>query len=393
MDPKVILETALNREEITAIESLILMEANPEFDDDLFRVADALNQRLNHNVVTYIRSRRMVYSTICAENGHRCVFHTPKMRRQRFTLTPDQAVSRLKGMNGTREINVNGALNPHLNINYHVRLLRTLKEAYPDVVIHGYSPSEVRFIAKRMRTTPYDILRRLKDAGLDTMPGSSADILNDKLRKKVSTDLIKTHEWVDLIKTAHRLGISTSATILIGHIENNIHVSEHLDIIKNIQKETGGFTSFMPLAYSPETSRPVSGLKLTKDQTMAALIRVQAITRIFFNKLIKNIEMDPHVCGVALTMRGLAAGVNDLGPLVQHTYPDSCHRGSDLTTTAIRNAIIKAGRIPIERNPHRVKAAPSRTAEPAVHVNTHKSLAPVWAAQKSAQDPYLSSRT
>ncbi len=360
MDPKVILETALNREEITAIEALMLMQEDDKILPRLFQTADTLNRRMNGDVVTYVRSKHIHYTNICRAECSFCSFWRRKGRKSAFTLTAQDIVRQIREANGVRQVSLQGGLNPDLNINYHIDALRAIRDAFPSIHIHGYSPAEIHFIARRARTSPADVLRRMRDAGLDSLSGDSADILNDKVRKKICADKLRTADWVDIIKTAHRMGIPSTATILFGHVEDEIYICEHLEIIKNIQRETGGFTSFEPIAFVPHNTALARSQKMRHPPKAERVLKMFSIARIFFSKLIRNLYVDWTKVGLDLAARALAAGANDLGPLShdQHEIrlPGENGRGG-LPLPALRSVIIKAGRVPRETGPHAAKVA------------------------------------
>jgi CofH subfamily radical SAM domain protein len=358
MDPKVILETALNREEITAIEALMLMQEDDKILQELFRVADTLNQRLNHNVVTWIRSKQVHYTNICRAECSFCSFYRKKGQKNAFTLTPAEVVRQVREAGSVKQVVLQGGLNPDLNLNYHLDVLRTVRSAFPSIHIHGYSPSEIHFVAKRARTTPYDVLKRFRDAGLDSLSGDSADILNDKVRKKICSDKLRTGDWAEIIKTAHRLGMTTTATILFGHVEDEIYICEHLEIIKNIQRETGGITVFEPLVFMPQNTDLARSAKIRQPVSADRILQMFAVARIFFSRLIKNISVDWTKTGFDLGLRALKCGANDLGALTYDPFeirlPEINGKGG-MTSATMRAMITKAGHTPAERDPHHTK--------------------------------------
>jgi CofH subfamily radical SAM domain protein len=359
MDPKVILETVLNREEITAIEALMLMREEGTLLRELNDVADNLNQRINGGVVTYVRSRQVYYTNICRAECSFCSFYRKKGQKNAFTLSPAEVVRQVREGAPFRQVVLQGGLNPDLNLNYHVEVLRALRGAFPSVHLHGYSPSEIHFIAKRARTTPFDILRRFRDAGLDSLSGDSADILNDKVRKKICSDKLRTGDWADIIRTAHRMGMTTTATILFGHVEDEIYICEHLEIIKNIQRETGGFTSFEPLVFVPHNTDLARSAKIRQTVPAERVLQMFAVARIFFSRSIRNITVDWTKTGLDLAIRALSCGANDLGSLSYDPWeirlPEVNGRGA-LSTASVRSAITKAGRTPAERDAHSTKS-------------------------------------
>jgi len=358
MDPKVILETVLNREEVTAIEALMLMREEGSILRELNEVADNLNQRINGGVVTYVRSRQVYYTNICRAECSFCSFYRKKGQKNAFTLSPAEVARQARDGGLVRQIVLQGGLNPDLNLTYHLEVLRAVRAAAPSVHLHGYSPSEIHFIAKRARTTPFDVLRRFRDAGLDSLSGDSADILNDKVRKKICSDKLRTGDWADIIRTAHRAGMTTTATILFGHVEDEIYVCEHLEIIKNIQRETGGFTTFEPLLFVPHNTDLARTAKIRHPLHAERVLQMFAVSRIFFSRLIKNITVDWTKTGLELALRAMATGANDLGPLSFDPWeirvPEVNGRGT-IPTATIRSAITKAGRTPAERDAHTQK--------------------------------------
>ena len=361
MDPKVILETVLNREEITAIEALMLLREQGGVLKKLLNVADTLNQRINHNSVTYVRSRQVHYTNICRAECSFCSFYRRKGQKNAFALSAAEVVRQIRDAGNIKQVVIQGGLNPDLNVNYHVAMIRTVRDAFPNLHLHGYSPSEIHFLAKRARTTPYDILKRLRDAGLDSLSGDSADILNDKVRKKICPDKLRTGDWVDIIRTAHRLGLTSTATILFGHVEDEIFVCEHLEIIKNLQRETGGITAFEPLVFLPQNTDLGRTARLRHPVPAARVLQMFAIARIFLGRLVKNITVDWTKTGLDLALRALSAGANDLGALTYDPYeirlPEINGRGG-LQASSVRSAISKAGRTPSEREPYTIRGLP-----------------------------------
>jgi CofH subfamily radical SAM domain protein len=369
MDPKVILETVLHREEITAIEALMLMREGSRILPDLLRVAGSINQRVNRCAVTYVRSKQVHYTNICRAECSFCSFWRRKGQKNAFTLSPAEAVRQIRDAGPVRQVVLQGGLNPDLNLSYHLSMLRAVRHAFPGLHIHGYSPSEIHFVAKRARTTPYDVLRKFREAGLDSLSGDSADILNDKVRKKICPDKLRSVDWAEIVKTAHRLGLTSTATILYGHVEDEIYICEHLEIIKNIQRETGGITAFEPLAFVPWNTDLARSQKIRGPVSQERVLQMYAVSRIFFNRLIRNITIDWTKIGLDLAVQALSAGANDLGPLSYDPHeirlPDLNGRGG-IPAPTVRTAVARAGRTLVERDAHTLRpaaAVPARRPE------------------------------
>lgn len=362
MDSKVILETVLHREEITAIEALMLMREGDKILPDLCKAADAINQQINRNSVTYVKSKQISYTNVCRAECSFCSFWRKKSQKGSFVLTPEDVVRQVREAWPVKQVVLSGGLNPDLTIPYHLDILRAVRESYPSVHIHGYSPSEIHFLAKRSRTSTSDVLRRFREAGLDSLSGDSADILNDKLRKKICSDKLRTGDWADVVKTAHKLGMTTTATILFGHVEDEIYICEHLEIIKNIQRETGGFTAFEPQAFVPQNTDLARSAKIRGAVTPERVLQMVAIARIFLNRLIRNISIDWTKTGLDLAVRCLGAGANDLGALTYDPFeirlPEINGKGG-IAAPALRTAVQKAGRVPHERDAFTLRTIPA----------------------------------
>jgi CofH subfamily radical SAM domain protein len=362
MDPKVILETVLDREEITAIEALLLLREDEKVLPQLRRIADEMNRRVNRNVVTYVKSKQVHYTNICRAECSFCSFWRRKSQKGAFTLTPQDVVRQIREAGAVKQVVLQGGLNPDLGMAYHLDLLRTVREAFPSVHIHGYSPSEVHYLSKRSRATVQEVIRRFREAGLDSLSGDSADILNDKVRKKICSDKLRSAEWADVIRTAHRLGLPTTATILFGHVEDEIYIVEHLEIIRNIQRETGGFTSFEPLAFVPNNTDLGRSAKIRGPISKDRLVQLISIARIFLGRAFRNITVDWTKTGLDLAVEALSSGANDLGPLSYDPFeirlPELNGRGG-VAAPAMRAAIQKAGRTPQERDAFTLRAVPA----------------------------------
>ncbi len=355
MDPKIILETARNREEITAIETLLLIQEGERILPELFEVADELNRRTNSGVVTFVRGKQIHYTNVCRAECTFCSFRRKKGQKSAFTLSIPEIVRQIRDASPIRQVTLQGGLNPDLGLNHHLDVLRAVRDEFPNLHIDGYSPAEIHFVAKRTRTSTHDVLKRFRDAGLDSLSGDSADILNDKVRKKICPDKLRTHDWVDVVRTAHRLGIPTTATILFGHVEDEIQTGEHFEIIKNIQKETGGFTAFEPIPFIPQGSDLARTKKVKSPPSLDSMLRIVALARIFFCKLIRNVTIDWTKFGLAAAQRAIQVGANDLGALAVDPFeirsPEANGR-LQIPATVVRSLVQKVGLTPHERPPY-----------------------------------------
>ncbi|OHB72045.1 MAG: hypothetical protein A2W23_05180 [Planctomycetes bacterium RBG_16_43_13] len=360
MNANTILESVLDRGDISAIEALVLIQEPDYMLPALIEAANTLNKRTNNNIVTYVKSKYIHYTNICRASCKFCSFYRKKGQRNTFTLSERSIIKTIKAANGIKEICLQGGLNPELSLNDHISLIRTIKEEFPNLHIQAYSPSEIYFIARQSKTTSFDALNKLKDAGLNSISGTATNILNDRIRKKFSPDILRTNDWIELIKTAHRLGITTTASMLFGHGGSEIHLCEHMDIIKTIQAETGGFTTFTPTPFIPNGTSIARNGSAKNSPSHNTIIKMFAIARLFYNKSIKNIQVDVTKLGMQNTIRGLTAGANDIAPIAFDQYTiKSQHLSKELPLSihTIKNAIIRANKIPMERPPHSKVAA------------------------------------
>jgi 5-amino-6-(D-ribitylamino)uracil---L-tyrosine 4-hydroxyphenyl transferase len=354
MDPRVILSSALERDEITPIEALILMQEGDGILPELLHVANELNRRLHRSHVSYVKSKSIHYTNVCRAECSFCPFWRKKGQRGAYTLSLEKILREIKSAPDATVVEIQGGLNPDLPFTYHLEMLRAIRAKFPKLHIHAFSPAEVHFLAKRGRLPVIEVLRQLQDAGLDSMPGTGAEVLNDKVRKKICPDKLRTADWVDIIKTAHRLGIPTTATLMFGHVEDEIYLCEHLEILRNIQKETGGFTEFIPMPFIPDGS-PLSHRngyhRPPRDERVQKLY---AISRIFFNRAIPNIQANWIHLGLPNAVRTLGAGANDLGGLMcaEDVIHPSCVNGKRvLSTDCLRQAVRRVGCTAAERDP------------------------------------------
>jgi len=361
MDPKIILETALNRKEITAIEALLLMQEGDGILPRLLQIADEINRRLNGGLVTYVRGKTLYYTNICRAECSFCSFWRRRGQKSAFVRSPEEIVRQVRESLPLRQVTLQGGLNPDLNFAYHLETLRRLREAFPALHIQGYSPAEIHFVARRARISPAEALKRLREAGLDSLSGDSADILSDKVRKKICSDKLRTADWVEIVRTAHRLGIPSTATILYGHVEDEIYICEHLEIIKNLQKETGGFSAFEPIAFVPHNTPLGRSRKIRHPVPLTNTLRMVAIARIFFGRLIPHIQIDWTKVGLETAVRALDAGADEIGLLSHDSHeirlPECNGRGTS-PLPFLRAAVLRKGRTLSERNPHTFRIPP-----------------------------------
>ncbi|MCC6740193.1 MAG: CofH family radical SAM protein [Planctomycetia bacterium] len=348
MDPNVILKAAIERQEVSAIEALMLMQQEDQVFNDIFQVANEVNRRTNQGIVSFTHRTHVNYTNVCRASSKHCTYFRKKGDKEAFTLQPEEVVAKIAASPAKNDVAIQGALNPDLSIDYFVRLVTAVRDEFPHAHIHGFSPTEIFFASRRARVPAREILAQLKEAGLDSMPGTGADILNDKVRKKISPDRIRTADWVDVVKTAHHMGIKTTGTIVVGHVENEIHICEHIEILRNIQKETGGLVEFQIIPHIPE---PAPGAEPRPRMTQQQLMKLVAVCRVFFGSVIPNIQSPWSLYGLQEAVQTLSVGANDLGGT--HFPQTPYYQGNTPKYTApeiLEKAILKAQRRPRMRD-------------------------------------------
>jgi CofH subfamily radical SAM domain protein len=251
------------------------------------------------------------------------------------------------------EVCIQGGINPHLDISYYLDFLRQIKKHYPALHIHGISPQEIHSLAERAGWSLGRAIQTLMEAGLDSMAGTAAEILVDPVREKIAPSKIPSARWVEIVKTAHFLGLPSTATILFGHIESGLDILEHLDLLREIQKETRGFTEFIPLPFIPYRTRLGSDFSLAQTAPWLRIKRFYALARIYLFPTFKNIQTSWVKLGVGRALQTLEVGVNDFGgTLFEENITRSAggNFGEYLSEEEIRKSLLQAGKVPVPRD-------------------------------------------
>ena len=290
---KTILEKALESEEISTREALELLKVTGKEFNALQQVANQICLEKKENIVTFVINRNINFTNICFQGCKFCSFSVPATHEEAFQLSIEEIRERvIEAKNrGCSEVCIQGGINLELKFENYIDILKTVKEVDSRIHIHAFSPQEVFYMTKLNNDSVENTLKELKDVGLDSMPGTAAEILVDDIRKIICPNKINVSQWVDIITTAHRLDIPTTSTMMYGHIEELQDRVTHLEILRNIQRETGGFTEFVPLLFIKE--KPIlSRLKEFPLKPNYGIddLRLYAVSRIFFNNYIDNIQ-------------------------------------------------------------------------------------------------------
>ena len=356
-----ILTKALFGNEISEIEGAVLFNCrDKEKVTDraaIFSVADILRQRSKGDYVTFVVNRNINFTNICYMGCRFCGFAKRKEDSGSEWLEPFQVVERAQQAwdRGGTEVCIQGGLHPKMEGNYYRELVLAIKAALPDMHIHAFSPFEVWYGAVKSKLSYRDFLSDLKDCGLGSMPGTAAEILDTEVRQKLTKNKLSADCWEEIIRTAHDVGIPSTATIMYGHVDEPKHWAAHIALLREIQKDTGGFTELVPLSFvhtdsplflnNPNSVRP--------GPTDHEVDLMHSVSRIMLNGFIDNIQVSWTKLGAERARNMLSLGVNDLGgTLMNESISRSAgsKHGQEITAAELCEIIRSAGRIPVRRN-------------------------------------------
>ncbi len=359
-DPEIsaILSKALSEKEISPEEGLALYNSDGADFHLVGMVADELRKRRVGNIVTYVVNRNINFTNVCIKQCGFCAFSRDFREEEGYFLPTEEIVRRAKEAHqlGATEVCIQAGLPPDMEGELYENICRAIKKEIPKIHIHGFSPEEVLYGATRTNTSIEEYLKRLKDAGVNTLPGTAAEILDQKLRDKISPGRISAEDWINVIKTAHKIGINTTSTMMFGHIETPKDRVNHIAKIREIQKETRGFTEFVPLDFI-HSEAPMYKHQLHEGIRQGGsgkdVLLTHAIARIMLNNYIDNIQMSWVKEGQKMSQLLLMWGANDFGgTLINESISTSAgsEHGQLLRPKEIKRTVREIGRIPAERN-------------------------------------------
>ena len=356
-----ILTKALFGNEVSEDEGAVLFSCrdNEKVTDRaaIFSVADILRRRSKGDYVTFVVNRNINFTNICYMGCRFCGFAKRKEDSGSEWLEPAQVVERAQQAwdRGGTEVCIQGGLHPKMEGNYYRKLVLAIKAALPDMHIHAFSPFEVWYGAVKSKLSYRDFLSDLKDCGLGSMPGTAAEILDTEVRQKLTKNKLSADCWEEIIRTAHDVGIPSTATIMYGHVDEPKHWAAHIALLREIQKDTGGFTELVPLSFvhtdsplflnNPNSVRP--------GPTDHEVDLMHSVSRIMLNGFIDNIQVSWTKLGAERARNMLSLGVNDLGgTLMNESISRSAgsKHGQEITAAELCEIIRSAGRIPVRRN-------------------------------------------
>ncbi len=308
--------------------------------------AEAFHGRGNE-IVTYIVDRNINYTNVCNVYCKFCAFYRTERDADHYVLSHeeiDQKIDELLSIGGI-QILMQGGHHPKLGIDYYLNLLNHIREKYPQINIHAFSPPEFNHFAEVFRMPLVEIIQKFKEAGLGSIPGGGGEILVDSVRNRISPLKCNTNQWLEVMQIAHALGLNSSATMMFGHVEAVPDRIEHLERLREVQDQTGGFTAFICWTFQPENVV----LKATPVGS-AEYLRMQALARIYLDN-IENIQSSWVTQGPKIGQIALRYGANDFGSvMMEENVVSQAGTSFRVTRAEIEDLIVEAGYEPRTRN-------------------------------------------
>jgi len=363
-----ILETAVRGFDISEAQALnLVQQKNIEVRNAIAKTADSLRKKQVGNTVTYVINRNINFTNICEQHCSFCAFRRDAGETGAFWLNTAQIIAKAKeAINiGATEICMQGGLNPQAKLNgaslpYYLKLITEIKTHFPQLHLHAFSPQEIQFIARQDEISYEQVLIALKQAGLGSMPGTAAEILDDAVRKIICPEKINTATWLEIISTAHRLGIPTTSTMLSGHIETPAQQIAHLVKLRSLQQTAvaknypAKITEFIILPFvGQEAPKPIRS-RVGRDQPILAdALHLSAVARIFLGNWIINHQPSWVKLGLEGAKQALQSGCNDIGGTLMEEHITSmagAQGGTCMEVESLQNAIAALNRPYRQRN-------------------------------------------
>ena len=355
---RAMLARVLDGAEVSVADAEVLAVTTGRDLQALTLVADELRHRHVGDAVTFVVNRNINFPPVCIKHCGFCAFSRDHREEEGYLLPIDEVVRRAREAwdLGASEVCIQAGLPPKLDGRFYIDLTRALKAALPELHLHAFSPEEVLYGSVRSGLPIKEYLTELKDAGLGTLPGTSAEILDQPIRDRIARGRITVDQWVEVITTAHALGIRTTSTIMYGHVETPAHWVRHMALLRSIQKDTGGFTEFVPLSLihseAPMYSKAlVPGVR--PGATGFEVIRMHALARVMLGPVLRNIQASWVKEGPKFSQALLDAGANDLGgTLINESISTSAgaQYGQLVGPAELVRWIRDAGRRPVQRD-------------------------------------------
>jgi FO synthase len=352
---RAILDTALAGGEVAVEEGEHLLRADGDDLIALVRTADAIRAADVGDEVTYVVNRNINFTNVCFVNCQFCAFKRQRWEEDAYTHGMDVVLGKVEEAlaRGATEVCMQGGINPDMDAFTYRDVLVAIKTRFPHVHVHAFSPMEIMYGARRTNMDYPSYIGMLRDAGLGSIPGTAAEILDDEVREILSHKKVDVRTWIEIITTAHKLGVPTTSTVMYGHVETAGHVARHIGLLRRLQKETGGFTEFVPLGFIWENTKLYHDGKVTPQPKGVRDLRIYAASRLMLRGVIDNLQTSWVKLGHRLSQLTLRAGCNDFGgTLMEESI--SREAGADAgeyTSVEEIEALVRAmGRVPVQRS-------------------------------------------
>ena len=354
-----ILDNFEKTKNLTEVELLELFKTSGKYINKIAELANDLNKNIHGNKVTFVKNRNINYTNQCYYKCGFCGFskgpRSLDLKEKPYTLTPEDVLNRTieAHKNGASEVCLQGGIHPSYTGNFYIDLVKKIKSELPEMHIHGFTPLEIWQGASTVNKSVEEYLLELKKAGLDTLPGTAAEILDDRIRKFLCDDKITSSQWGYVMEVAHSLGIKSTATIMFGHIDDLQSWVNHFELLKKIQLKTSGFTEVVPLPFVHMGSPIFLQGKSMPGPTWDEIVLMHSLARIYFYNTIDNIQASWVKLGHDGAKVLLNSGVNDLGGTLINeniSRASGANHGQETTATEFINLIKDAGKIPYLRN-------------------------------------------
>jgi aminodeoxyfutalosine synthase len=345
------IDRAIEGEELTFDDGIELM--NYENIHMLGVAAEHRRQKLVGNDVTFTASYYMNYTNVCAASCQMCAFYRKGDEDDAYTLSPEQIEKRVSSAEqlGATEVHIVGGFHPDLPLDYYEEMMSAIKAKHKNLTIKAFTAAEIFYLSKLTKNSIKEILIRLKNAGLDSMPGGGAELFHPEIRNKIVRGKCTGQEWLDTIEIAHNLGIKSNATMLYGHIEKPEHIIDHLIKIRELQKRTNGFLTFIPLKFSLDNTELENEHQVTQECSSLYDLKIIALSRLMLAGALNNISVYWVAYGKKLAQVALCNGGNDL---VGTAFSEEIYRAAGKPTNSslveLSNLVKEIKRNPIQRN-------------------------------------------
>ena len=315
-------------------------------------IADEIRRRRCGELVTFVVDRNISYTNRCVSRCKFCAFYA-KSEEESYVLSKEEIIRKIKEAVdvGATQILIQGGLNPEIGIEWFEDLFSAIKREFPSIQLHSLSPPEIHFIARNEGMSIGETLERLREAGLDSLPGGGAEILSDRVRKVVSPDKVSADGWIEVMDAAHGMGMKTTATMMFGHIERNEDIIEHLFRIRDLQNKTKGFTAFIPWTFQPKNTKLELYETIKEPVSVTRYLQVLAISRIVLHSL-RNIQASWLTQDFNVAKLALVFGANDFdGTILEENVVTAAGKEfKPAKVEEIIKAVESVGRPVAERN-------------------------------------------